>query len=323
MSESTLRIRFDGPLLQDHSMDVNDLAPALLALSDLCRNANRRFNGDRASVRVLINANVEQHCFEFSLQFIVTFLDQVKALIATEDVKDAKEILEWIGLLGTPLGFGLFRLVKAIRNRKIRNVEFVERDGKDVVELTVTEKVGQEDIEEKVTTSRESFELLRNRTNINSVKKFVAPLGLEGYETLEFEQGPENREIITKEDAKNIFMVDTDAVVESIEEHEEPQTITALLRVYSPVYEEDADKWRFIFGSRHEYMDISETDIAQKAMERGGALADDTYRVKLQITQAKKSGKLSYKILEVLEFNPSKLHIQADFVNQQLEEKND
>lgn len=39
-------IRYDGPALSEHDMDVQDLAPALLALADIIQIANRKFNGD-------------------------------------------------------------------------------------------------------------------------------------------------------------------------------------------------------------------------------------------------------------------------------------
>ena len=61
-------IRYDGPALSDRSMDVAELAPALLALSDLLKIANTYANGDRAGVKVKVNADLEQHCFELNLR---------------------------------------------------------------------------------------------------------------------------------------------------------------------------------------------------------------------------------------------------------------
>jgi len=77
--------------------------------------------------------------------------------------------------------------------------------------------------------------------------------------------------------------------------------------VYSPVYDTDATTWRFSYGDIHVYMDISETDIEERAFERGGAMINDTYKVRLEITQTlTESGKPTnhYKILEVLDFKP-------------------
>ena len=53
-------IRYDGPALAAHEMDVHELAPALLAFGDLCKTANQIFNGDSATVRILVKADSEQ-----------------------------------------------------------------------------------------------------------------------------------------------------------------------------------------------------------------------------------------------------------------------
>ena len=50
-------IRYDGPALANHEMDVQDLAPALLALADVVQFANQRFNGAAANIKVLVNAD--------------------------------------------------------------------------------------------------------------------------------------------------------------------------------------------------------------------------------------------------------------------------
>ena len=60
-------IRYDGSALSGHEIDVQDLAPALLALADIIQIANRKFNGDRADVKVTVSADVEQQCFMIDL----------------------------------------------------------------------------------------------------------------------------------------------------------------------------------------------------------------------------------------------------------------
>lgn len=52
MKSEIVRIRYDGPALEGHAIDVNHLAPALLALGDICTLANRKFNNDRTSIKL-------------------------------------------------------------------------------------------------------------------------------------------------------------------------------------------------------------------------------------------------------------------------------
>ncbi len=79
MKSEIVRIRYDGPALEGHAIDVNHLAPALLALGDLCTLANKRFNGDRASVKVLVRADFEAKCFDVAIELVQTVYDQVQS----------------------------------------------------------------------------------------------------------------------------------------------------------------------------------------------------------------------------------------------------
>ena len=93
MSAANVIIRYDGPALAAHRMDIADIAPALLGISELCKIANRRFNGERASVKVLIGTDSEHQCFQLDLHVVQTFWDHTKSILANEEVRSAKEFL--------------------------------------------------------------------------------------------------------------------------------------------------------------------------------------------------------------------------------------
>lgn len=99
MSRETVTLHYDGPALADHQMDVAYLAPALYALNDLCKVANKMANGDRASVRVFANVDREQNSFVFDIEIAMSFIEQARALLNNPRVQDVKEIAEWIGLI--------------------------------------------------------------------------------------------------------------------------------------------------------------------------------------------------------------------------------
>src|SRR5262245_27669365 len=100
MSAANILVTYDGPILANHRMDVADLAPALLGISELCKIANAKLNGDRAAVKVLIGADVRQQCFQIDLHVVQSLWDQAKSVLNNDDVGSAKNLLEWIGILG-------------------------------------------------------------------------------------------------------------------------------------------------------------------------------------------------------------------------------
>jgi len=81
------------------------------------------------------------------------------------------------------------------------------------------------------------------------------------------------------------------------------------------VYEATADRWRFKLGNDTIYADISETTIAEEALQRGGALVEDSYQVRLEIEVGKtpdgNDKKPTYKVLEVLRFVPGVPSVQG------------
>jgi len=298
MSKNLVRIRYDGPVLANHAIDVNHLAPALLSIGDLCKLANEKFNGKRASVKVLVSVDTEHSCFELSFELVQTIYDMALSLIKDDDVKNAKQILEWLGIIttGGVAPFGLFKLLKWLRRRKIESQTLAKQDGKNVVKIKV------EGDSNMINVYPQTMELYKDIEAIKSTQKIVKPITEEGYNKLEFEYKKKVTEEVSKKEANDIMSIDV-GLMEELEE--EPQEIIALVKVYSPVYDIDASVWRFKYGDKHEYMDVSETEIVKKAIERGGTSVDDIYRVRLEITQVTTPAwkiKNRYKIKEVLEF---------------------
>ncbi|MHB8423933.1 MAG: hypothetical protein ACYDB9_02085 [Gammaproteobacteria bacterium] len=308
MSASTVTIRYEGPILAGHQMDVADLAPALIGLSDLCKLANSKFNGDRAAIKVLIATDLEHKCFQFNLHIAQTIWDHTKAFLNNQNVSTAQDLLEWLGLTGFGGTLGLIRLVKWLKGRKITSTQMEIKDGRDVIRIVV-----DGDNNNVVIAHPQALELLREPDALASIKKVMQPLVKDGYDYVEFEESDKAVEKVSKEEAVGICGLTSELVEES--EIDKPQTLTAWITVYSPVYDANAPNWRFKFGEAHEYMDISETDIAIQALRRGAAMADDAYYVTLEIRQEHKPNGLiknHFKITKVLDFKPSTLPFQRD-----------
>lgn len=303
-------IRYDGPILADHQMDISDLAPALLGISELCKIANKKFNGDRSSVQVMMKADIEQKCVQLELQIVLLSVwDNLKSLIADDNIKSAKEVLEWIGILGGGLTgvYGVIKLASILKDEKEISTKMIVKDGRNLAALTITGD--NNTVTNVIYTYPEALELLQDNNAITSIKKIVSPVIKDGYEKLEFDAN-NHIECVSKKEAATIISFDPIKIESTVDE---PQTISAWVSVYAPVYDKDAPNWRFRYGESKEYMDISETSIASDAIERGGALMDDTYYVRLEIRQEHNPGgkiKNNYKIKEVLNFKPATTRLQ-------------
>lgn len=296
MSRETVTLHYDGPALADHQMDVAYLAPALYGLNDLCKVANRTFNEERASVRVLVNVDREQHSFVFDIEIVMSLIEQTRALLADGRVQDAKSIAEWIGILGGS-GYGFLRFLRWLAGRRAQFESFEDQDGRDMFRVTVNGDNNH------VVIAPEIKALHDNRTARQAAKRIVEPLGGEGYESLQFLHRGEITESFDKEDALEVLKT-PNAPPDSDEE--EPQMINAWVTVHSPILRPDAQTWRFIFNGLVTPMDISETSIVADALRRGVNFGD-SYRVKLEITQVEREpGNFTarYKIKEVLDFRP-------------------
>lgn len=196
-------IRYDGPALTGHEMDVQDLAPALLALAEIAQIANRKFNGERASMKVLVNADVEQQCFMLDLSLVQSLLDQATALFTKENIKTAKDIAEMIGLVGGVMGtpatlFGVYKWL------------FARETPADQISFTKTEATGTTII--NVYGDGNSFEVSNEVAILASdpevtkrVQTVLKPLKKPEYQDFSILQNREPILQIDREEAKGIL----------------------------------------------------------------------------------------------------------------------
>jgi len=235
------RIKFDGPALEGKSMDVAHLAPALLALSDLVKTANAYANDERAGIKVFVNADLEQKCFELNIELVLTIWEQAKLLIADERVIAAKEIAEWIGLIAGSAGggtFGLYKLIKNIRGRKITSVTVLKaQDGKSSVEIQV------EGDHDPIKVSKAVYELYANHQIRKKAIDVLAPLREEGYESLEFYEGDD---IYVAFETDDVPAADGADMPEVIPQNLHTSKIRTGVRIRKAAYE-GTSKWTLVY----------------------------------------------------------------------------
>jgi hypothetical protein len=234
-------IKYDGPALADKSMDVAHLAPALLALSDLVKEANRYANGDRAAARIYVNADIEQKCFELDVSVALTIWEQAKLLLADDNVRSAKDLFEWIGIAGS--GFGLFHLIKWLKGKKVINVVVLRvKDGDNLVEITVEGEEKPKQVAQAV------YELYANVSTRQKAISVLAPLREDGYDSLEFY---EKDGVFVHFDEEDVPASDGSDMPEVIPQNVHISTIRTGVKIRRAVYEGRA-KWTVMYQRARE-----------------------------------------------------------------------
>ena len=304
VSRQAFQVAYGGPD-DPHTMDVQDLAPALVAFGRLVREANAQINGKRATVRLLVTSDFEHKCFNISFEVLQSILDHVVGFLKSDEVKTAREILGDLGFLGSASGLGSIGYLKLKKGKPVAEIRDSDSQGVVIVQM------GDGNV---ANVSRNALKLAESPKIRAALEATLAPLGTDSVSRITFkeESGAEIAAYDAADAAEIISGFDVGLMDDFSVEESDPDTITAWLRVYSPVFDEKAEKWRFFYGDHPIYADISETSIGRDAILRGASFINDLYKVKMEVTQHLTKGgnqRLEYKIIEVLDFRLA--HVQG------------
>ncbi|MEX0583968.1 MAG: hypothetical protein WD185_09880 [Sneathiella sp.] len=234
-------IKFDGPLLENHTMDVAHLAPALIALSDVIKETNRKFNGERSDVKLLVNANLEQHCFELSLQLAQTIWDQVGVLLDHDGIASAQDIAEWIGIISPSASEGLislFGLIKLLKGKKIKSTTVIKNESGDrVVQISL------EGDKNYIQVNQQVFNIYTDTSTLNKAVAVLQPLRSDGYESLEFYDGDKIFEKFTQDD---VPVANSNELPEIRPTNENVSKIRTEVHIRKAAYE-GRSKWTLVY----------------------------------------------------------------------------
>lgn len=235
VSSADLTISYDGESVRAGLMDVQELAPALLATSTLLQKSNRLLNGDTVHTNLRVRSDFRRGSFDVHLVVDQGLLEQAKnLLIQHPGIKDAKDLLEILFFYaGLPTGVigALFKLIKLLKGGKPDEVS-VERDG-DIVVLAVGNN-------QKIAVHKNTYNLYNDPEVRRAADQIVAPLNTEGIDTLEIRRGNEV-EKVTKDEAAAFEFLELagELLLDNVSE--------AWLTIISLSFNPD-HKWRFSTG---------------------------------------------------------------------------
>jgi hypothetical protein len=306
MSEVTFQLAYDGESVRNGSMDVADLAPALLAVGELITEANRILNEDRASVAVRVESDFKKSSFEISLIVDQGVIDQAKAILTGHGITNADALLH-ILFGGTSVAAitGLIKIFKALKGEKPKEITIINNNNNTTIIETASGNMLSG-------VDRSSAALYGDDSVRETLGKVVKPLDRPGIDTLVIRKNKEVLERVSKDEAPYFHpqpipdRADDPPVVDD--------TRVRVLEIVRLAFRKGI-KSRFSDGTVEFEADVTD-DVFLKQIERGESFAKgDALRVYLrQKTWRDRDGKLrsEYEVAEVVEHlkRPTQLRFQ-------------
>lgn len=290
MSSTSFQVVYDGPALAGSTIDVRDLAPALLAFGDVIEQANMTLNNGQTSVALRVNSSFKSGCFGIDFSVVQSLVDQLAGLLKSETVVAAKELAEQLGFVyeaGAGAVLGLIGVLKWLRNRKITKVVLLD-NGKARIEVDG----------DKLEVEQRTIALLRNFKLRKALEDAIAkPLEKDGYESVAISHKPELGFIqVTK--AERAYFVAPPPDLEELDD----AVSTANLQLVNVAFKGD-NKWRFFDGSTQFHAALTDEVFVHRVQSgEENFAAGDILSVKLRKRQWLEGDvmKAEHEVTEVL-----------------------
>ncbi len=241
MSQETIQLAYDGEALREGSMDVRDLAPALLAIGRLCERANSVLNGDRAEVSVKVRSDFKTGSFELHIDVSQKIIEAARLIFSHKDqVTTARDLLAIIGLSASGLsatGMGLFKLIKWLKSRKATKTTVLENGNTRIyVDNSINLHI---DVRPEVVSLYNDGDIRQAALDV------VKPLEVIGIDTFEIREKTGTVDIINREDFPSFVSLQTTQMEIEVPLIENERD--AALVVIKPSFDDDL-KWMFSDG---------------------------------------------------------------------------
>jgi hypothetical protein len=279
-------LKYDGTALSENAIEVGDLAPALMALSDLIQEANVITNQDRGGKITLKIKAIAPGSFNVDILALQTGWDAATDILTG---KTATSIFAIMALLGITAKDGLIPLFKALKGKKPKEVKELQNN---TIEITG-------DNNQVTIINNLEYSLYISPTIRKNLYKVLKPLEKEGIETIEFSNEVSETTKVSKSDLGYFQPSPSDD--ETLQE----STRITFVNVSHVWLDNEAGKWKFKEGESTSWNAIVSDQTFLKKLIRGESSISgaDTLKVKVKQTQYRTDFgiKSEYEILEVIE----------------------
>lgn len=286
MAELAFDLKYDGPALENHEMDVRDLAPALLAAGVLFQAANAAAHPLDPPVGVNVRAMSEG---SFLVQLKLAY-DGARDALVSDDVTAGVALLTLVTTVG-----GLIRHLAQKHRSPVLRTEASETPG--MIRVSYADGTVLE-------VPPDALRLERDVRVRRSLADMVGPLDSEGVTTLEL-----RREEIT---ISSIERADVEAFRADLPEAAAELLSDSVREVYltilSATFQEDR-KWRLSDGMSSFYASLLDADFIAKINAGERFSKQDVLHCNVRTRQWRDEGGLhsEVEVLEVIEHLPAVL----------------
>ena len=294
-SKEFFQLIYDGPSLENHEMDVKDLAPALLAVSDLLEEANTLIYSNKTKIQVNIKGSFKTGSFKIDFSLVQNMTDQLVNLFNTRESVAVGLILSLLGLSVKDGAVGLIQVLQWQKNRKIKKIT---KTGENKVTLEIDD--------ESIETEEKVIDLLKSIKVRKSLDVLInKPLSREGVEKFFVKHAASVVEIEEKE--REFFRVPEEGD-ELIEDKVSEKNLQAIGISFA-----EGNKWKFTDGNVTFYANVNDTDFINRVQDSRESFAkEDILKVQLRERQwITDSGiKTEYEIEKIINHRPSAKQIK-------------
>jgi hypothetical protein len=289
MAETKFSMVYDGPAVAFGTMNVRDLAPALMGLGQLIEESNRVVNGPKVMASVNVRADFKPGSFEVQLALnVADLINQAKDFFTDPYVNAAVNLLALLGIIqfAKKGKDGLLSVLKKLRGKVPEKIT----DNSDGTFTLEVEHL-------KITIPMEVLKLYRDIPTRKAAEAIIEPLKNEGINRLEFHSDGEIGEKIEKSETP--FFGLPVLPEETLQESKR----TAWFSISALAFKED-NKWRLSDGTNTFYVSMEDKDFL-KQIDAGRSFSKgDLLHVQLETKQSVdaegilKTENIATKILE-------------------------